>query len=152
MRSPNLFFTGVATLSLAALLTACGGGGGGGNKEQTPTPDPVGTLTFSGAASGKYVVNPTHPSNSSMVSGGSTTIALHGTNPATFVIGFSYPTAGTAVTSAEVGVGSPSVGYGCNPCINTALEKADRKLTFTNTPFTAIGGAILYVTGTVTWQ
>ena len=151
MRSPNLFFTGVAALSLAALLTACGGGGGG-NKAQTPTPDPVGTLTFSGAASGKYVVNPTHPSNSATVSGSSTTIALNGTSPANFVIGFSYPTAGTAVTSAEVGVGSPVVGYGCNPCINTALEKADRKLTFTNTPFTATGGAILYVTGTGTWQ
>lgn len=138
---------GVAAVSLITMLTACGGGGG---SDKAPV-DPVGTLTFSGASTGKYVVNTTDESTVSS-STNQVTVKLSGTP--TFVLGVSYSSTGIAVSSVEAGVnnGSTLVGYNCtSTCSNTALDKTARTLTFNNTPLAGSGGTTLTISGTVTW-
>lgn len=134
----------VLSLSLLTLLSACGGGGGGGDK-LTPEP-PVGTLTFTGASAGTYVVSP--PATVT----GTTTIRVALAGTPTFTITFEYDSTGSTIDGLDLVVGG--VNYGCisTACNGTALDKAARTLKFTNTNLpSSPPGTTVTVNGTVSW-
>ncbi|RRS06162.1 hypothetical protein EIP75_00750 [Aquabacterium soli] len=138
---------GVAAASLIAMLTACGGGGG--DKGKAIEPLPVGTLTFTGTSAGTYVVT---PSATTVTGTAPIRVRLEGTP--TFRITFEYDPAGTGINGLDLPVGSGGsvVNYGCiAPCNGTALDKAARTLTFTNTTLSDGSSSSVTINGTVTW-
>ena len=136
----------VFSLSLLTLLSACGGGGGG--DKLTPEP-PVGTLTFTGASAGTYVVSPP-----AVVGGTAPTVRVTLNGTPTFSIVFQYDSTGSSVDNLDLVVGG--VNYGCisTACNGMALDKAAKTLKFTNAklldPLTTPNAEIT-MNGTVSW-
>ncbi|MFZ5525124.1 MAG: hypothetical protein ACOZE7_00510 [Pseudomonadota bacterium] len=136
----------VLSLSLLTLLSACGGGGGG--DKLTPEP-PVGTLTFTGASAGTYVVSP--PATVT----GTTTIRVALAGTPTFTITFEYDSTGSTIDGMDLVVGNSSgaPNYGCSgsACNGMALDKTARTLKFTNSNLPGPSSTSTTVNGTVSW-
>lgn len=149
MRSSTLFSTGVVALSMAALLTACGGGDG----DSSP---PVGTLKVTGTNNGTYVADTAQTTVDATTYAPDIRVTLRGT-PA-FTVVFQYESTGTAVRGLDLTInGSPSNAlYGCSTaCSGMTLNTASRTLKFTNAnlPVDPSGtpGTSVTVNGTVSW-